>query len=103
MKRIITPLAITVALGLGSSTAFAAEKKEEAVKLSETPSAVQKTVNEKAAGGKIVRMEKEQQHGKTVYEAVISKDGKETGIEVAANGKYLRSHDETQESKTMKK
>jgi hypothetical protein len=103
MKRIVAPWAILFAVCLGSWTASAAEEKEETIKLTDAPAAVQKTVNEKAAGAKIVRMEKEQEHGKTVYEAVISKDGKETGIEVAADGTYLSAHDEAQEREADKK
>jgi hypothetical protein len=97
MKRITASLAVLFAAGLGSWTASAAEEKEETIKLTDAPAAVQKTINEKAAGAKIVRVEKEHEHGKTVYEAVVSKDGKETGIEVAEDGTYLSSHDEAQE------
>ncbi|HXC52496.1 MAG TPA: hypothetical protein VN634_16565 [Candidatus Limnocylindrales bacterium] len=103
MKRISALLAITFAFGLASWTAASAREKEETLKLSDAPAAVQKTINEKAAGAKIVRMEKEQEHGKTVYEAVVLKDGKETGIEVAADGTYMSSHDEKAESQGRKK
>ena len=51
----------------------------------------------KAGKNQIVRIEKETERGKTVYEAVISKNGKETGIEVDQNGKYLNTHDESKE------
>ena len=99
---IITTAVFMLALWLHSS-ASAAENKEHTVSLSDTPAAVQKTINEKAAGAKIVRVEQEREHGKTVYEAVLAKDGKETGIEVAEDGTYLNSHDEKEEHKTGEK
>jgi len=54
-----------------------------------------KTFNDEAAGGKIVRVEKEESN----YEAVIEKDGKQTGVEVSADGKVVSRHDEKKEDK----
>ena len=54
-------------------------------------------MKDKAAGGQIVRIEKETKKGKMVYEAVVKKNGKEWGIEVDQNGKYLSQHDESKE------
>ena len=71
------------------------EEKEEAINMSDVPAAVQKTFNDEAAGGKIVRVEKEESN----YEAVIEKDGKQTGVEVSADGKVVSRHDEKKEHK----
>ena len=102
MKQNILTIVTALAIGVAASSA-SAEEHETTVSLSSAPAAVQKTVNEKAAGAKIVRVEKEREHGKTVYEAVVSKDGKETGIEVAADGTYLSTHDEASERKEHEK
>jgi hypothetical protein len=57
--------------------------------------AVQKAVEPDAKGGTIVRWEKEGEN----YEAVIEKDGKQTGVEVTADGKVVSRHDESKEHK----
>jgi hypothetical protein len=50
-----------------------------------------------------VKIEKKTEEGKTVYEAVINKNGKERSIEVDANGKFLKRHKESKESKEKEK
>ncbi|MEY2395915.1 MAG: hypothetical protein QOF94_2260 [Acidobacteriaceae bacterium] len=91
-------IALLVSAGLMSATAVRAhEEKEEHVEMKSLPAAVQKTVTNKAAGGEIVRIEKESRNGKLVYEAVVKKNGKEMGYAVDANGKFLGSHDEASE------
>ena len=71
----------------------AEEEKEEAIKMSDVPAAVQKTFERDAAGGKIVRIEKEEGN----YETVIKKNGKEWGVEVSADGKVVNRHNEKKE------
>ncbi len=44
-----------------------------------------------------VKIEKKTEEGKTVYEAVINKKGKERTIEVDADGKFLKRHKEGKE------
>jgi uncharacterized membrane protein YkoI len=44
-----------------------------------------------------VKIERKREEGKTVYEAVINKNGKERSIEVDANGKFLKRHKESNE------
>lgn len=73
---------------------FGEEEKEDAVKMSDVPAAVQKAAQAEAKGGKIVRWEKEGSH----FEVVIEKDGKQTGVEMSADGKVLSRHDEGKES-----
>ncbi len=96
MKHIVPVMAVATVLTLGAWTTLSAEEeKEEAISMSDVPAAVQKTFNDEAAGGKIVRVEKEESN----YEAVIEKDGKQTGVEVSADGKVVSRHDEKKEDK----
>jgi len=96
MKHIVPAIAVAAVLTLGSWTPlFADEDDEQVISLSDVPAAVQKTFNDEAAGGKIVRVEKEESN----FEAVIEKNGKQTGVEVSADGKVVSRHDESKEHK----
>ena len=95
-KKLITTVAVSAGLALGVA-AQAKERKHEEQSISSTdvPAAVQKAAETEAKGGSIVRWEKEGAN----YEAVIDKNGKQTGIEMDANGKVLSKHDESKEHK----
>jgi hypothetical protein len=96
MKHIVPVMAIATVLTLSAWTPlFAEEENEEAISMSDVPAAVQKTFNDEAADGKIVRVEKEESN----FEAVIEKDGKQTGVEVSPDGKVVSRHDEKKEHK----
>ena len=56
---------------------------------------MQKTIKEKAAGGEIVQIMKENDTGN--YEVVVKTKGKEWDFEVSKSGKYLGKHDEGSE------
>ncbi len=85
---------LAVAGGLAfPAFSFAKEHEEDNVKMSDVPATVQKAAAKEAKGGEIVRWEKE--HGN--YEAVISKDGKQWGVQFDANGKMKGKHDESKE------
>ncbi len=89
-------MAVATVLALGAwAPLFAEEEDEQVISISDVPAAVQKTFNDEAAGGKIVRVEKEESN----YEAVIEKDGKQTGVEVSADGKVVSRHNESKEHK----
>ena len=75
----------------------AAEEKEETVKMSDLPAAVQTTIKDKAGTNEIEKIEKKTEDGKTIYEAVVEKDGKHWSIEVDANGKFLKEYQESKE------
>jgi uncharacterized membrane protein YkoI len=78
-----------------SSLARAGELKGEKVDLKSLPEAVQKTIKDKATGGKIVRVQREDDaNGRWNYEVVVNTDGKEWGFEVDPNGKYIKKHDD---------
>lgn len=96
--KLIAAIAVSASLAFGVA-AQAHEEKEETVDMKSLPAEVQKTLKEKAGDNEIIRVEKETRHGKTVYEGVVKKNGKEWGIEVDTNGKFLKQHDESTEHK----
>jgi uncharacterized membrane protein YkoI len=74
------------------------EQTGEKVELKSLPAAVQQTIKEKAAGGEIVQVKREDDtNGKWNYEVVVKTNGKEWGFEVDPNGKFLKKHGETKE------
>ena len=95
MKRskLITGIAISACLALGLAQAKEREHEEENIDSSKVPVAVQQAAEKEAAGGKIVRWEKEGSN----YEAVIEKDGKQWGYVFDANGNKKGRHDESKE------
>lgn len=100
MKTTQLIIAAIISIGLAFGVAAQAhEEKEEHIEMKDLPKAVQKTMKEKAGDSEIIRVEKEMEEGKTVYEAVIRKDGKEWGLTVDETGKYLGKHSETTEHK----
>ncbi len=65
---------------------------EEDVEFSTLPAAAQKTLQDKAAGGKVSGCEKAvDAEGKITYEGTIEKDGKKAEIAVDADGKLISS------------
>src|SRR3989441_482745 len=98
MKKTMAAISIAVIGGLACPTLFSAEEEnEQAVKMSDLPAAVQTTIKDKAGSNEIVKIEKKTEEGKTVYEAVVNKKGKEWSIEVDANGKFLKQYKESEE------
>ena len=96
MKTAKAVLAIAIGLGLTlGASAQPGKHPGEKVELKSLPAAVQGTINQKAAGGKIVRVTREDDpDGKWKYEVVVSANGKESGFEVDPNGKFLTQHTE---------
>src|SRR5215831_4399899 len=98
MKRIIPVIAAATLLSLGAWTPLSAEEEnEQTVKMSNLPAAVQTTIKDKAGSNKIEKIEKKTEDGKTVYEAVVNKGGKEWSIEVSESGKFLKEYQESKE------
>ena len=98
MKHIVPVMAIATVLTLGAWTTLSAEEEnEQAVKMSDLPTAVQTTIKDKAGSNEIEKIEKKTEKGETVYEAVVNKSGKEWSIEVDANGKFLKQYEESKE------
>ena len=99
MKHIFPVIAVATVLTLGAWTPLSAEEEnEEAVKMSDLPTAVQTTIKDKAGSNAIEKIEKKTEEGKTVYEAVVNKNGQEWSIEVDASGKFLKEYQESKEN-----
>jgi len=96
MKTAKAVLAITVGVGLSLSAAAQPGKHPgEKVDLKSLPASVQETIKEKAAGGDIVKVFREDDpDGKWNYEVFVKANGKESGFEVDPNGKFLKEHSE---------
>jgi uncharacterized membrane protein YkoI len=91
-------LLLTTAISAGLACGVAAQVREqpgEKVQVKSLPAPVQQTINQKAAGGEIVRVKREDDaNGKWNYEVVVRSQGKEWGFEVDPNGKLLKTHGE---------
>ena len=92
-----------VSAGLALGVTAQAKHEETQVEMKDLPAQVQNTIKDKAGSDQILRIEKETRKGKECYEAVVSKDGKETAIQVDASGKYLGTHDEKAEHEKAEK
>src|SRR6266404_9940059 len=98
MKKTIAAISIAVIAGLACPVVFSTEEEnEQTVKMSDLSSAVQTTIKDKAGSNQIIKIEKKTEEGKTVYEAVVNKSGKEWSIEVSEQGKFLKEYQESKE------
>ena len=95
MHSLIAAGIISAALTFGVTAQ--AHHDETQVDMKDLPAAVQSTIKDKAGNDPILRIEKETRKGKQCYEAVVTKDGKETAIRVDTTGKYIGTHDEKAE------
>jgi hypothetical protein len=95
MKTIKAVLAIAICIGFAFGAAAQPGKHPgEKVDLKSLPAAVQETINQKAAGGNIVRVIREDDpDGKWNYEVVVKAGGKESGFEVDPNGHFVKHHE----------
>ena len=96
-RKLIT--AGIISAGLTFGVVAQAAHEETQVEMKDVPEAAQTTIKDKAGSDQILRIEKETRKGKECYEAVVNKDGKETGILVDSSGKYLGTHDAKAEHK----
>ena len=72
------------------------DRVREQVKWEAVPAPVQATITDKAAGGKIIGIEKETRRGEVPYEAEVRRtDSKVIAIEVAESGKLITVEEET--------
>jgi uncharacterized membrane protein YkoI len=95
MKTITAVAAITLAVGLSLSMAAEPGKHPgEKVDMKSLPEAVQKTIKEKAEGGTVVKvMREDDPDGKWNYEVVAKANGKESKFEVDPNGNFVKQHE----------
>jgi hypothetical protein len=92
-RKIVATIAMVVGLGAISALVYAGSERDEnkqKVTLTDMPPAVQKTIQDNLAGGKITETVKETKDGKTYYEAEVQKSGGEkVEIKVAEDGKLI--------------
>jgi uncharacterized membrane protein YkoI len=92
-----TKAVLAIAIGVGLTLGVAAEPGKhpgEKVDLKSLPASVQKTANEKAAGGQIVKVLREDDpDGKWNYEVFVKANGKESLFEVDPSGNFVKQHE----------
>ena len=89
---------LAIAIGVGLTLGAAAQPGKhpgEKVDLKSLPASVQDTIKQKAAGGDIVKVFREDDpDGKWNYEVFVKANGKESLFEVDPNGNFVREHSE---------
>jgi uncharacterized membrane protein YkoI len=94
----MTKAVVAMAIGLGLTLGAAAQPGQhpgEKVDLKSLPAAVQETIKQKAAGGNIVKVFREDDpDGKWNYEVSVKANGKESLFEVDPNGNFVKQHGE---------
>lgn len=89
-----TKAVLVAAIGVGLAFSAAAQPGEK-VDLKSLPAPVQQTISQKAAGGEIVQVKREDDtNGKWNYEVIVRSNGKESRFEVDPNGKFVKQHSE---------
>ena len=92
-----TKAVLAIAIGVGLSLGAAAQPGKhpgEKVDLKSLPASVQETIKEKAAGGQVVKVVREDDpDGKWNYEVFVKANGKESGFEVDPNGNFVKQHE----------
>jgi hypothetical protein len=92
-RKAVLAIAIGVGLTLGA-TAQPGKHPGEKVDLKSLPAAVQETIKEKAAGGNITKVLREDDpDGRWNYEVFVTANGKASGFEVDPNGKFVKNHE----------
>ena len=92
-----TKAVLAIAIGVGFTLGAAAQPGKhpgEKVDLKSLPEAVQKTITEKAAGGNVVKvMREDDPDGKWNYEVLVKANGKDSKFEVDPNGNFVKQHE----------
>ena len=92
--KAVLAIAIGVGLTLGAVAGERGKHPGEKVDLKSLPASVQQTIKEKAAGGQIVKVVREDDpDGKWNYEVFVKANGKESGFEVDPNGNFVKQHE----------
>ncbi len=94
----MTKAVLAIAIGVGLTLGAAAQPGKhpgEKVDLKSLPASVQDTIKQKAAGGNIVKVLREDDpDGRWNYEVFVKANGKESGFEINPDGKFVRDHSE---------
>jgi uncharacterized membrane protein YkoI len=87
--------AAAISAGLAFSVAAqATEQPGEKVDVKSLPAPVQQSINQKAVGGQVVQVKREDDaNGRWNYEVLIRAKGKDWGFEVDPNGKVLKQRE----------
>jgi hypothetical protein len=95
MKTTKAVLAIAICVGFALGAAAEPGKHPgEKVDLKSLPASVQDTIKQKAAGGNIVNVVREDDpDGKWNYEVFVKANGKESAFEVDPNGNFVKQHE----------
>jgi hypothetical protein len=93
-----TKAVLAIAIGVGLTLGAAAQPGKhpgEKVDLKSLPASVQETIKQKAEGGDIVKVLREDDpDGRWNYEVFVKANGKESGFEINPEGKFVRQHSE---------
>jgi len=94
MKMTTAVVAIAIRVGFTfSASAEPGKHPGEKVDVKSLPAAVQQTINQKAAGGQIVKVLREDNpDGKWNYEVFVKANGKDSLFEVDPNGNFVKHH-----------
>jgi uncharacterized membrane protein YkoI len=90
MRRILVLLAGATVLGSGCASNREPKENEVEVTFDQLPPAVRETFTRESGGAPIGKIERENEKGKTVYEATIARAGKTWEIEVDESGNVLQ-------------
>jgi peptidase YpeB-like protein len=88
MRHAIALLAGAV-LFTGCANSKGHNEKEVPMTLDALPAAVRETVRNESGGAPVGKIVRETEHGKTVYEATITKDGRTYEVDIDESGKVL--------------
>lgn len=106
-----TRWALVALLALGAGCAHNMNKHDEEgeegdevkMTLDQVPAPVRATLKREAGGAEIKSVDKEEQHGKTIYETDVMSGGKNWEIKVDENGRLLsKKLDEEEKEKSSK-
>jgi uncharacterized membrane protein YkoI len=102
--RSVVATAAVLSLTFGTAWAPAAiagnaAKDEQKVSLDQVPAPVKATFEKEAKGGTVGEVTKETVKGKTIYEAQITKDGKDRYVHVREDGKVQKRESAKKEAK----
>lgn len=94
MKTTAAVVAIAICVGFTlSASAEPGKHPGEKVDLKSLPASVQQTISQKAAGGQVVKVLREDDpDGKWNYEVFVKANGKDSLFEVAPNGNFVKHH-----------
>jgi len=75
------------------------DEDEQQVSIDDVPKAVKAAIIKNSEGGKIEKIERENEDGKVIYEAEVTIDGKEVELKIACCGKLLSKETEDEDEK----